>query len=439
MRPLRMLLLLVLGAVVALGPGARARAEARGLTLGEAERLALETNPQLRSIDARTRSAEDVARSVRGHMLPALRFQNEYQHYSSPFVAPFQLAPGQQFVLRDQDTNTLVLNASQPLLGLARLIEEYRAQRETASATAAQARAAQAAVRRGLRLGFLRYFEAKALTEIAKQSEDELTEQIVIAEAKLKAGVLTNADILRLQVAKANARQQGVQAQAQADAARAAVLIAVGRTLEDGGDLVEPKELLDASRSEPPKVQAAVTQAAAARPEIQLQQHVISASQHQARSRLYAFLPELSVEGTYVRIDGQAFAPPNAVSVGLKAQWAFWEWGASYYQLRASRLLAVAAREDLAQQQRQIATEVTSELAQSTAARSAVDLAQKTIASAEEAYRVTNVLLKAGSATTTDLLESQAALNQARLNLTRAQYQQAVAHVSLRYSLGDAN
>lgn len=426
------LLVLLLG----VGAGPRASAEGRGLTLAEAERLTLETSPQLRSLDARAHSAEDVARSVRGHMLPALRFSNEFQHYNSPFIAPFEFG-GQQFVLRDQDTNTLALNASQPLLGLAHLIEEYRAQRASAAATIEQARAAAAAVRRALRLGFLRHFEARALTEIARQSEAELDEQIVIAEAKLKAGVLTNADILRLQVARANARQQGVQAQAQADAARAAVLIAVGRPLEEAGELVEPKELLEAARAEAPKAQAAVAQAASARPEIRLAQHIITASQHQARSRLFAFLPELNVEGTYVRIDGQAFAPPNALSIGLKAQWAFWEWGATYYQLRASRLQADAARHDLEQQQRQIATEVTSELAQSAAARSVVDLAQKTITSAEEAYRVTNVLLKAGSATTTDLLESQAALNQARLNLTRAQYQRAVAYVSLMYSLGE--
>lgn len=419
-----------------LGTGSRASAERRGLTLEEAEQLALDTSPQLRGIDARARAAEDLARSVRGRMLPALRFQNEFQHYDSPFVAPFEFG-GQQFILRDQNTNTLVLNASQPLLGLAHLIEEYRAQRASAAATAEQARSAAAAVRRGLRLGFLRYFEARALTEIARQSEGELAEQVTIAEAKMKAGVLTNADILRLQVARANARQQGVQAQAQAEAARAAVLIAVGRPLEEGGDLVEPAGLLTAAQAQAPKVQAAVAQATAARPEIKLMQHVVRAAQHQARSRALAFLPELNLEGTYVRIDGQAFAPPNAVSLGIKAQWAFWEWGATYYQLRASRLQAAAAQEDLAQQQRQIATEVTSELALSTAARSAVDLARQTITSAEEAYRVTNVLLKAGSATTTDRLESQAALNQARLNLTRAQYQQAVAHVSLLYALGE--
>jgi outer membrane protein TolC len=53
-----------------------------------------------------------------------------------------------------------------------------------------------------------------------------------------------------------------------------------------------------------------------------------------------------------------------------------------------------------------------------------------------EAYRVTEALLKAGSATTTDLLDAQAALTQARLNLTRAEYQQAIAQVTLSRGIG---
>ena len=66
-----------------------------------------------------------------------------------------------------------------------------------------------------------------------------------------------------------------------------------------------------------------------------------------------------------------------------------------------------------------------------------MQLAQQSIKSAEEAYRVTQALVKAGSATTTDLLDSQAALTQSRLSLTRAQYQQAIAHVQLMHTLGE--
>jgi outer membrane protein TolC len=50
---------------------------------------------------------------------------------------------------------------------------------------------------------------------------------------------------------------------------------------------------------------------------------------------------------------------------------------------------------------------------------------------------VTNALVQAGSATTTDLLDAQAALTTARLNLARAQYERAIQRVSLGRVLGD--
>jgi outer membrane protein TolC len=45
--------------------------------------------------------------------------------------------------------------------------------------------------------------------------------------------------------------------------------------------------------------------------------------------------------------------------------------------------------------------------------------------------------VQAGSATTTDLLESQSALTTARLNLARAQYELAIQRVALSRVMGD--
>jgi outer membrane protein TolC len=70
------------------------------------------------------------------------------------------------------------------------------------------------------------------------------------------------------------------------------------------------------------------------------------------------------------------------------------------------------------------------------AATNAVEVAQAAIQSAEEAYRVTDALVKAGSATTTDLLDAQSALTTSRLNLVRARYDLAIARVSLNRAVG---
>lgn len=126
----------------------------------------------------------------------------------------------------------------------------------------------------------------------------------------------------------------------------------------------------------------------------------------------------------------------NAAFVGVKAQWAIWEWGASWHAQKAAGEQVNAAKAQLEGERRQIGVEVATGLAQARSAASAVEVAEETIASAQEAFRVTQALLKAGTATTTDLLETESALTQARLNLTRAEYEQAIAHVTVARSIG---
>ena len=74
---------------------------------------------------------------------------------------------------------------------------------------------------------------------------------------------------------------------------------------------------------------------------------------------------------------------------------------------------------------------------QTQAAAVVVDVAQQTIGSAKEAYRVTQALVQAGSATTTDLLDAQSAFLTARLNLARAQYEMAIQRVAFARAIGE--
>ena len=72
---------------------------------------------------------------------------------------------------------------------------------------------------------------------------------------------------------------------------------------------------------------------------------------------------------------------------------------------------------------RRVQTDVAAKLANVRATASALESGRAAIGSAEEAYRVTTVLLAVGSANTTDLLDAQSALTQARLNFARTRYE----------------
>jgi outer membrane protein TolC len=197
-----------------------------------------------------------------------------------------------------------------------------------------------------------------------------------------------------------------------------------------------PVTLLERPRSAPASVEEAERQATGARPELKEKRLRVDAALHEQKARYFSLWPEVDLEGAYLRTDGSIFNPPNAGFFGVKATWAIFEWGASYYVHKATAEQTEVARQAEEGERRDIGVEVSSNLAETHASAAAVDVAQQTIASAEEAYRVTQALLKAGTATTTDLLSSERELTQARLNLTRARYAQAIAEVALGRSLG---
>jgi outer membrane protein len=425
-----------------------AQAAPRALTIDDAVALALRSNPQLASARSRVTASDYGASSTGRRMLPSIHLNEELQEWNAPFAITFPIPMGSSpvsiFTVRDKTTNTFSASADQPVLGLLKTNAQRESQDEGTEAARAQIAAFQADLRANVETQFLRVFEAQALEQIATASVNELGDQVTVAKARLASGVITNADLLRIEVAVANAQQQGLEAHSQALTARAALFAAIGIGPTDAAELtlVEPADRLAAARTRAtssvasPTLDAVLPRAQARRPEIAQQNHLVLSAERQSSAGGYALLPDVDLEAAYLRIDGNPFSPKNSAYVGLKASWAIWEWGATDLQRRAANAQAEAARRDRDMLERQIESELTASLAQGDAARGAVGSAEKAVASAQEAYRVTDAALKAGTATTTDLLESQSELTQARLNLIRAQYELVLSDVALTRASG---
>jgi outer membrane protein len=427
--------------IITLASGA-AQAAPRALTIDDAVALALRSSPRLIAARQRAEASDVNASSATRRMLPAIHVSDEAQLWNAPFSILFPSPNGtpQLFTVRNKETNTFTASFDQPLLGLFRATDERETLTEQSAGERDQIAATESDIRQAVETQFLQVFEAQALEQIATASVRELSEQVTVAKARLASGVITNADLLRIEVAVANAQQQGLQAHSQGQTARAQLFAAMGIMPGEGAELtlVEPATRLASARarSSSPSLALLLPEAQAHRAELRQQTHLVLAADRQVAAKTYALLPDIDAEAAYIRTDGQLFAPPNSAYLGLKATWAIWEWGASNLQRQAAALQADAARRDQEVLARQIEAELTASLAQGDAARGAVETAEKAVASAEEAYRVTDAALKAGAATTTDLLESESALTQARLNLTRAEYDLVLSDVATAHATG---
>lgn len=425
---------------------------AHALTVDDAINLALSKqkgNVRQRAAREQAAAASDNAKSARSRMLFTLHASEEWQYFDCPYAISFATLTAAcqndlpasdtpPLIEREQKTNTFVVSATQPLLGLLRLHASYKAETSNAASANESVNADEAKLVEGIRTGFLRYFEAVAAEGVAADSEKELTDQLAVAKSREAAGVLTVADRLRVQVALANAHQQKVQAHAQAEIARMNVLDTIGLSVEDDSiQLEEPTQLLAAASIAAPDRGAATKDAIERRPEIKQAQLQVNAAAAAHEAQQFAMLPDVDLEAAYTRIDGQILSPKNSYFVGVRAQWTFWAAGADYYAQRAAEHRKHAAELALDDQKRHVTVEVRTAFANLEAATSAVAAATEAIDSANEAYRVETKLVEAGNATTTDLLSAEAELTTARLNLSRSKYEQAIARVTLRRLSGD--
>jgi outer membrane protein TolC len=409
---------------------------AERINIDDVVRLTLSSSPELTAQRSRAQASDHRNSGALGRMLPSLHVSDQYQHWDSPFeivAAAPGAPPGAAVRVRDQDTNTLTVMATQPLLGLLRRSEEYKASGADAEAAALGVRANESAVREAVELEYLRMFEARARADVAASSERDLTSELAETEARVKAGTQTNADLLRVRVAVSNAHQEGILASADATVSRASLLSAMGRSPDDATTEFEPPTRLLSAKD---PASASASEVLSRRPELRQAKLRAESADHAEQSRLYALLPEVNVDVAYSRVDGQVFMPKNSGFVGLRADWAVWEWGSSLAEKKAAAAEARASVADADATQRRILTDVTSRRAELVAATNAVKVAEETIASAEEAYRVTGELVRAGSGTTTDLLSAQSALVGSRLMLERARYARAMVRIRLERAMG---
>src|SRR5262249_3566812 len=157
-----------------------------------------------------------------------------------------------------------------------------------ADAADAAVKVAESEMREEVEVQYLRMFEAKTMEQIAHASEAELAEEVTVTEARVKAGTLTQADLLRVKVAQANASQQAIAARTRVVVARAGLLSDIGLPPDDTGvEFVEPTALLEAAPSKTPAVESAPE----GRPEIEQARLTAEAAEHEARSRTFGLFP----------------------------------------------------------------------------------------------------------------------------------------------------
>jgi len=209
--------------------------------------------------------------------------------------------------------------------------------------------------------------------------------------------------------------------------------------LEPTGDLGRATTV---STAKPLDVGPLVESARSARQERRALEQRVTAADAQRDAAAAGRLPTIQFLGgvDYARPNPKIFPRADVAQdswdVGVGATWSLWDGGRTDAEVAQARALSQAASERLAEFDSQLGVEVRQRALELESAVAAIEAATSGVTAAADARRVVDERYRAGVIAGIEVLDSEYALLQAQLDLTRAQATVRLAEARLTRALG---
>ena len=409
---------------------------AETMSLQQCLKLAVDNSKQVKISGHEEDIRENRRKSIRGHYLPVVRVDGKVLKFNDRVDLKVDLSfLGQllgdfEIFLSDEAKLALAgitkegirLNVREDLVyeggvtvaqPLGQLFTVFSGERAAGALTEA-ARADTVSARRKLELDVVRAYiglvaatSMESTIEAALRQLDAMETQV---EGYLKAELVERNALLKVQVARAEYQRNLFAAQKGANIARAALNMYMGRPMEaalkpDPGDT----DIMAVDRESTLEDQE--TQALKLRPELISARHSRRAAHFGTWASIGKMLPELNLIFRYHNTQGTgSMQPENEYFGGLMLSWNIWEWGASYYDMRASQAVEAKAEAAIDAGEDMIRLEVRSKWLELEESRKNMQVADKQVEQSKENLRIVQLRFDANEATTTELLEAQTLL-----------------------------
>ncbi len=287
--------------------------------------------------------------------------------------------------------------------------------------------------------GFYAVLLARELIEVQEQNVKLLEEQLQTARNRYEAGVSSQFEVLRAEVAVANAQPGLIRARNDYRIAADQLRVLTGYTGPQPtlapafqGELVyRPKQV---------ELQDALTQARATRPELKRLEALVDARESAVVAARSGYKPNLALVGGYTwRKDGNSEKVRDSLdgwTVGVQSNWAIFDGRATKGKVMQAKSQLAQAKLTTEQIRLGIEVEVRQALSRLQEADELAAAAEKVTAQAEEALRQADARYAAGTAVQLDVLTARVALTESRLNQLQANYSHQVALATLDRAMG---
>jgi outer membrane protein TolC len=391
---------------------------------------ALDHNYAIRQARETIRLQEGIILQVQGQQLPNLGAQGQWQRNEASISQSYP------------QTNSnwgIELKATQALFAGGGIQSAVKGAKLTRDAATYDLQTSIDSALLDVRTKFYNVLLAREKIRVEEENVKLYEHQLEDTKNQFDTGTVSNFEVLRAKVFLANAQPNLITARNSYRIAIEQLRQALGIP----GSAAFPEVVGDLSfqvSSYDPD--AAIASAREHRPELRKLTKVESAGEQSVTTARSGFYPTVQAFGAY-EWAGYNFATPgfgansaNGWLFGLQSTWAIFDGRATQGKVHQAKSQLEQARLAMATEELEIDFEVRQSLSSLQEAGELVTASKQTIEQAEEALRLAEAKLHAGSATQLDVLTSQVSLTQSKTDQLTANYNYLVAQANVRKAIG---
>ena len=377
-------------------------------------------------------------------MLPQLKFSAGYTRLSeiSPFVVtlpfyskPIELAP--VFL----DNYTFRVSVQQPLFTGFRLSSLKNAAEFNRDAAEEDMVKDKNELAMNIEISFWNFYKMKLLKNLFDEEVKQAERHVEDTKNFLKNGMATQNDLLKLQVQYSNVRLQQIDAQNNLDLARASFNKTIGLPMVNETDIDTTRIQIIENKY---NLRELVAEARSNRSELRSLNLRIEASNENLDAARSGWFPNVSLTGNwYMSKPNQRLQPPVDIfkgtwDVGISLSWDIWDWGNRQAQSQEAEQILIQTRTSYDQVKDAVELEVNQNYMALIYDGEKLQVSRESIEQAEENYRSIQDKYNVQLATSTDLIDAENSLLQARTNYMNATIDYQLGKAKLEKAIGRA-
>lgn len=450
-----------------------AAAAAAPLTLEDAYRQALQSNPQIKAAEESVQQAELQAGKAWTYLGPTVNGQISHSWnnevtadfpYNDPRTPGYLVKPNldascpvppdpsgfgrpvstgaacflqqpkaAKIVVRPKESTTFALQGSQPLFS-GQTIPGIRMAYAGSDAARAGVEAAKEQVLFGVANAYYGVATAERYARLTEQSLQNLRDHLKTAEARFSVGQIPRMGVLQAQIEVTKAEAAATRARNDYQNARRALGNLIGA---DTAPELPSAEALTAATFTQTFPADPTAEAMANRGDLKSSEAQLRAARHNRTFQLMAFSPVLMLNGNLQHVDNPgSFGEENSWTVMLMLNVPLIQGGARYFNVRDGFSKTRQAESNFDAKRAEVRLDVETALSKLDVTRQNVAVAAKTRELAAENYTITKVSFENGLATSLDMIDANQALLGAELNFTREQFNLRLDTLNLYRAMG---